>query len=148
MFTKMTSLLKNISISDRTEIDNKMLKIAHDFIREEFLILHYSRKERRNSEGKIEKISNPLPEPLVMDKIRTEAIYQLKSTNIELQQEIQRQKTQIEEFEKNIAEYQCEITDVSQKYSELKLKLPALKFQKKKLKEILIDKEEECRRLD
>ena len=44
-----------------------MLQIAERFLQEEFLIILYSRKEKRNSEGALVPVQDALPEPVVLD---------------------------------------------------------------------------------
>ena len=74
MFTKIKKVLVSLKKTQRTNIDNRMLCIAERFVREDFLILYYSRKN----------IPHYVPEPLVLDSIAGDRIDQLKSLVTEL----------------------------------------------------------------
>ena len=64
MFTKMKKILINVEVSKRTKIDNNMLKLADRFVREDFLMLYYSRSDVHGS----------VPGPLVLDSIAGDRI--------------------------------------------------------------------------
>lgn len=59
MFTKMSTLIKNTKEENKTMIDNKMLELAQRFIKEEFVILCYSK-------------GNEIPEQLVKEELHAE----------------------------------------------------------------------------
>ena len=61
MFVKIKKIISNMERSNQTEIDYRMLKLAERFVREEFLVLCYSRKVKKNAEGVIEYVPDPLP---------------------------------------------------------------------------------------
>ena len=65
-----------------------MLEMAESFLREEFLVIIYSRKEKRDTDGNIVHIQDAIPEPLVRDQIKGDRIRLLKSMVTELQQKL------------------------------------------------------------
>ena len=88
MFSKMKTLLTNLERDNKTGIDDRMLIMAEQFVREDFLVMFYSRKERRNSDGVIEAMPEPIPHLIVKDYINSDGYGKLKEKISELKHQL------------------------------------------------------------
>ena len=99
MFSKMNQIITTTEKEKRTGIDEKMLAIAQQFVREDFIVLSYSRKERRNADGVMEAVPDPIPDTIVKDFIHSEGYGKLKSKITELTNQLKYQNYLIQDLE-------------------------------------------------